>query len=290
MWLEVVMSFTVTLSKFPQSPLRRPWWRKRRQTSSYFMCKLLDWWKRCPGLDLPLRSCSDVNSCLAVPENSQVLAGEVDHGVIAGSPELKLWASPDDSGRALRQYRQYRQYKQSESLKVYISILVQWKWWVFSVCIQGCQSCQWSRSWSVPREWPAFSCTQCHSHSRPCFGLQWTPRFLLHSGGRGRRILLSREGSSAKSAPCLSHKHKHNVSDCVDDSSGRVISRLEHGQVTEAGVHLRRNRCYSEDLRDDKKRKSVQAIKTQLWPASPFFSGLHAGCQSVWSELQRLFY
>lgn len=30
MWLEVVMSFTVTLSKFPQSPLRRPWWTKRR--------------------------------------------------------------------------------------------------------------------------------------------------------------------------------------------------------------------------------------------------------------------
>lgn len=84
------MSFTVTLSKFPQSPLRRPWWTKRRQTSSYFIRQLLDRQKRSPGPDLPLRSCSDVNSCLAVPQNSQVLAGEVDHGVVAGSPELKL--------------------------------------------------------------------------------------------------------------------------------------------------------------------------------------------------------
>lgn len=41
-------------------------------------------------MDLPLRTGSDVNSCLAIPEDGEVLIGEVDHSVVACFPQLKL--------------------------------------------------------------------------------------------------------------------------------------------------------------------------------------------------------
>lgn len=43
-----------------------------------------------PSPDLPLRSSSDVHSCLAVPEDGQVLVREVHHSVVACFPKLKL--------------------------------------------------------------------------------------------------------------------------------------------------------------------------------------------------------
>lgn len=43
-----------------------------------------------PSPDLPLRSGSDVDSCLAVPEDGQVLVSEVDNYVVACFPKLEL--------------------------------------------------------------------------------------------------------------------------------------------------------------------------------------------------------
>lgn len=54
-------------------------------------------------MDLPLRTSSDVYSCLAIPEDGEVLIGEVNHGVIARFPQLKLRPSTHNSGWALRQ-------------------------------------------------------------------------------------------------------------------------------------------------------------------------------------------
>lgn len=102
MWLEVVISFAVTLSKFPHNPLRRPW-SEKADNLSYFSYNNTSNFRCATSTRLPLRSSSDVHSRLAVPKDGQVLIWEVDDSVVAGFPELKLWPSTNNSGRALTQ-------------------------------------------------------------------------------------------------------------------------------------------------------------------------------------------
>lgn len=53
--------------------------------------------------DLPLRSSSDVHSCLTVPQDGQILIKEMDHSVVSSFPQFKLTPTTHHSGRTLRQ-------------------------------------------------------------------------------------------------------------------------------------------------------------------------------------------